>query len=207
MSTTKSWAESRGIPGDTILPAIEGYTEPYARTAEQVAIRTIILHGVCAVAFGVDADAVVEWFKEQNLWTSISPNEDKFFSNPQRTEQQLMQFQWRSESEWALLWTIKKVDSLGLPIRVCDTAQLVDEIMPALGESISEFISSATLRPPSELLAEDDRIYNLHCYARIDRKNGVLFPDDLIYGVLYERHYAFEWLSDSAEWDDVTCDT
>ena len=77
--------------------------------------------------------------------------------------------------------------------------------MPTLGESIESFVSSAKLRTNRELLAEEDRVHNLHCYARqADRKNEM--PDDLIYDVLYQRHYSFEWLSGD-EWDDAKMDT
>jgi hypothetical protein len=63
------------------------------------------------------------------------------------------------------------------------------------------------LRPPSALLAEEDRVYNLHCYARLDQRMNIELPADLNYSVLYERHYAFDWLDGHADWDDVTCDT
>ncbi len=78
--------------------------------------------------------------------------------------------------------------------------------MPALGDSIESFLLSAELRSPGELLAEDDRIYNLHCYARQAIRQGEM-PEDLIYDVLFQRHYAFEWLNGDDDWDDVCTDT
>jgi len=113
---------------------------------------------------------------------------------------------WRQEAQWALLWTISKVESLGLPTKTCDPQRLVDEIMPPLGSSVESYIRSAVVRSPSELLAEEDRIYDLHCYARPAFCAGVL-PDDLIYEVLYQRHYAFEWLDGKDGWDNVCVDT
>jgi hypothetical protein len=82
----------------------------------------------------------------------------------------------------------------------------VDEIMPMLGDSIESFVSSAVLRSPSQLLGEDDRSYNLHCYVRKAYRTKT-FPDDLIYDVLWQRHYAFEWLRGDDDWDDVRTDT
>jgi hypothetical protein len=78
--------------------------------------------------------------------------------------------------------------------------------MPALGESIDQFVSSAVLRPPAVVLGEDDRTYNLHCYARKAYRVGSM-PDDLVYDVLFQRHYAFEWASGDEDGDDVTADT
>jgi hypothetical protein len=129
---------------------------------------------------------------------------DRFVSN--RTDKQRSDARWRQEAQWALLWAIRKVAALGLPTKTCDTGLLVDEIMPALGDSIDSLVRSAMLRPPAELLGEDDRTYNLHCYARVAFRDGTM-PEDLVYAVLFQRHYAFEWLSGDDDWDDVTTDT
>jgi hypothetical protein len=83
---------------------------------------------------------------------------------------------------------------------------LCHEIIPPLGSDIREFLASAELRPPGLLLAEDDRTYNLWCYALGARRKGEPLPADLNWGVLYERRYAFEWLDGMQDWDDVTCD-
>jgi hypothetical protein len=82
----------------------------------------------------------------------------------------------------------------------------VDELMPPLGSDVGGFLTSAELLPPGVLLAEDDRTYDLWCRATAARRNGEPLPDDLNWGVLYERRYAFEWLDGNQGWDDVTCD-
>jgi hypothetical protein len=78
--------------------------------------------------------------------------------------------------------------------------------MPPLGDSIDSFVSSAELRSPSELFGEDDRIYNLHSYARQAYQDGTI-PGDLVYDVLVQRHCAFEWLGGDDDWDNVRMDT
>jgi hypothetical protein len=84
---------------------------------------------------------------------------------------------------------------------------LVDEIIPPLGSDIEGFLASARLRPPGVLLAEDDRTYNLWCYANSAIRTGEPLPSDFNWWVLYERRYAFEWLDGMQDWDDVTCDS
>jgi hypothetical protein len=56
------------------------------------------------------------------------------------------------------------------------------------------------------LLAEDERTYNLWCYALAAQRNGESLPSDLNLGVLRERRYAFEWMDGNQDWDEVTCD-
>ena len=100
---------------------------------------------------------------------------------------------------------IGKVESLGLPTREWDTQRLIDEIIRPLDSEIADFLATAKVREPGVLLAEDDRTYNLWCYAQKARRKGEL-PVDLNWSVLYERRYAFEWLDGMQAWDDVTCD-
>ncbi|MFN7735763.1 MAG: DUF4272 domain-containing protein [Pirellula sp.] len=206
MTNTKQWAASHGLCVDDIVPPVDDYSEPHKRTAEDVAIRSIILHCVAAVGYGVDPQPVIAWLKEQSIWGKVSRNEKVFLCAEDTSDKERSDARWRQEAQWALLWAIGKVEPLGLPTQTCDTARLVDEIMPALGESIDQFVSSAVLRPPAVVLGEDDRTYNLHCYARKAYRDGSM-PDDLVYDVLFQRHYAFEWLSGDEDWDDMTADT
>ena len=123
------------------------------------------------------------------------------------SEESLNKFQWQVEAEWALLWMIGKVESLGLPTHQCDTGRLVDEIIPELGSDIKAFLKSAKLRSPGVLLAEEDRHYDLWCrYHQDRRKGGRLIPKDLEVSVLFQRQYAFGWLHGIEAWDDVECD-
>jgi len=206
MVTTKQWASSHGIDTDNALPAVADYDEPTPRTAQEVATRTVILHSIAATGYGVDSETIIAWLRDQSIWQHASPAEQSLLQASNPTDQELSDARWRQEAQWALLWAINKVEFLGLPTETCDTAALVDRIMPGLGESIEQFVSSAQLRPPGELLAEDDRVYNLHCYARPVIRKGSL-PSDMVYPVLAQRHYAFEWLTGSDQWDDVQTDT
>lgn len=206
MPNTREWAVSHGLCVDLIVPPVDGYDKPHERTAAEVAIRAIILHCVTVVGYDVDSGPIIDWLKEQDIWDSASPVERAFLTNEARTAEETCDARWRQEAQWALLWSIEKVAHIGLPTQHCDITLLVDEVMPALGNSITGFVSSSTLRSPAELLAEDDRVYNLHCYARQAFREGSM-PSDLIYDVLFQRHYAFSWLDSQTEWDAVRTDT
>jgi hypothetical protein len=204
--TTAEWAQLHGISLEDTASAIEDYIEPYPRAARQIATRAVILHAVVAVAYEVDAEPVVEWLREEGLWDHVSPREQFVLLGAAISDEQRHRLRWHQEAEWALLWIIGKVESLGLPTRGCDTRRLVDEIIPPLGSDIEGFVASAELRPPGVLLAEDDRTYDLWCSVAKARRLGEPLPTDLNWWVLYERRYAFEWLDGVEEWDDVTCD-
>jgi len=206
MRSTEAWAKSLGISVSAMPPTVRGYSKRCPRSARQIAARVIILQGVVGVACGVEAEPVLEWFRKQRIWRSVTRQERVFLQNPSPTKDQRGKLRWHQEAEWTLLWVIGKVGGLGLPIRCCDTRRLVDEIIPPLGSDIESFLVSAELRPPGVLLAEDDRTYNLWCYAHIARRKHQAVPKDLNWSVLYERRYAFEWLDGLQGWDDVICD-
>jgi hypothetical protein len=205
--TTEEWAQARGVWAEDAPASVGDDTEPCPRSAREIATRAVILQGVVAVAFEVDSEPVVEWLREQGVWHQVSPREAAFLLHPDVTDEQRNRFRWHQEAEWALLWAIGKVESLGLPTRGCDTRRLVDEIIPPLGSDIEGFLASARPRPPGVLLAEDDRSYNLWCCANSAARRGEPLPSDFKWWVLYERRYAFEWLDGMQDWDDVTCDS
>ena len=60
------------------------------------------------------------------------------------------------------------------------------------------------------MLDQADLIYRLHwCVVDARLRNQPEPPADLQPGVVYERHYALNWLRGyhNADWDDVSTDT
>jgi hypothetical protein len=161
MSAAKLWAESLKVATEADLLPIPDFSKLYARTASEIAIRAVILQGAVAVAYGVEAQPIIEWFQAQTIWGDVTPKERVFMSSSAHTESELVQVQWKPEAQWALLWMVGRVESLGLPTHYCDTRRLADEIIPALGDDLRPFIAQSELRSPGTLLAEDDRSYDL----------------------------------------------
>ncbi|MFC1840432.1 DUF4272 domain-containing protein [Thermodesulfobacteriota bacterium] len=201
MIKTKEWAESLAINTEDILPPAEDFNEQYKRTAEEVAVRTIILHAVAAAGDGLDRTALVKWLEEQNLWANASPREQTFLLSQKLFREDLSGALWVLEAQWAFLWTIQKTESLGLPNKTCDTHRIINEIMPVPGDETEAFITSAELRNAPELRAEEERTDKLY-YAYQNGEEADL-PEDLIFPVLLQRQYAFNWLSCEDDWDNV----
>ena len=102
--TTEHWAKSLNIPTAIIPPSIAGYEEPCVLSARDIAIRALILQGVVAVASGVEATPVVEWFRDQGIADAMGPREQSFFDNPHALNSELLnRLRWQREAEWALL--------------------------------------------------------------------------------------------------------
>jgi hypothetical protein len=120
MSTTKRWAESLKVSIEADLSPIADYSQPYARTASQIAVLSIILLGVAAVAYEVEAQPIIEWFQEQAIWSDVTPQKRTFILGSTHTEVGQLRFRWKQEALWTLLWMIHRVESLDLPTGGCE---------------------------------------------------------------------------------------
>lgn len=206
MTKTKEWAESLNIDTQDVLPPSEDIVESYCRTASEVAVRTIILHSIVAAGAGIDGGRITEWLQDQNLWEQASPRERSILQSPMRFKEDRSGAQWLQEAQWTLLWTLQRVEKLGLPTKTCDSIKLVDEIMPVLGgDDIDQFITSVEFRPAAEISAENDRVTKLYYFARKASDKDEM-PEDLIYSVLHYRYHALRWLTGDEPWDDVDMD-
>ncbi len=195
-----------GIPVNRWLPLIEAEDDVRIRDPKEVAKRAIVLHAIAAVGCGGDRDAIQQFLKVEGVWASVSPKEKILFEKDTPPEQSMIDASWRAEALWTLLWALGKVEELDLPTGQCD-AEHVQEVMPNKGE-VAAFINSAAFRPRSQIVDETDRILRIHWAVRDAQLNGGPTPARLSPSVVFERHYALNWLTYYAdEWDDVTTDT
>jgi hypothetical protein len=198
--------KTRGIPINPSLPVIESEEETTPRSARDIAKRAI---GLCAVALrgqGLKRQEVISLLNGKDVWASATPEESKFLLKKKPARQEMINFKWRYESLWVLLWALGRVEDLGAPTSICDVQRAVSMVLEIPSD---DFIQRAKSRPISEILDEADLIYR-YDWAVVDaRIKGEEAPGNLDPGVIYERHYALNWLIGymDQEWDDVTTDT
>jgi Domain of unknown function (DUF4272) len=204
---TERYLKALGVPVNPHLPRIEDDTDARLREPREVARRAIILYVLVLVAHKVFGESAAERLKEEGLWESVSPKEKEFFESDNPPQQDILNATWRAESLWALLWALGKVEKLELPTEICNS-QLIQEIMSFRESLHIDFVNTSTLRPLSEILDEVDLIYRTDWAMVEARINDQEPPNGFLQGVVYERHYALNWLTWYAdEWDDVTTDT
>lgn len=197
---------TEGIPINKTLPVIETEHKAKTRTKDEVAYRTLALLVVAVKGEGLEQAIVDEVINEYGLKSHFTPKESSFISNAAPLEHDRIQFCWRYEAAWTLLWALGYVGHLGKPSGICDVPQAVRfmrEREPA------RFIADAKLRPLSDILDQADLIYRYH-WAVVDaRVNGGNPAPDIEPGVTFERHHALNWLIGymDQEWDDITTDT
>lgn len=201
--------KKEGIKVNYNLPEIESDQETTIRTANEVAKRVSVLAAVSMVAFDtMTSEQVTDYLKKYNLWAIVTPKEKEFLENP--TDEKKDQESWKCEGIWTLMWALEVVDAMGESNRLSNLNEISPDDYP-IGEDKDprDFIKTHTqTKTKSVILDMNDLYYRLNWACVNARVNGEKL-DRLNSSVVYERHYALNWLINyqGAEWDDVSCDT
>lgn len=199
--------QSEGIPFISHLPVIEDEETAQIRSLSEIAQRAMALNIVAVKGEGLEQERVLQIIQQYNLSKAFSPKELLFINNESPSQQDLINFTWRYESYWVLLWALNYIEELSRPDTICDVTRAVSIMVD---KTVDEFINEAKLRTTGEILDAADLIYRYDWACVNARLNGKPAPADLESGVVYERHYALNWLigyPENADWDDVSTDT
>lgn len=198
---------AEGVLINKTLPVIETEREAKHRTKDEIAYRALALLVVAVKGERLDQPTVDRIVKDYGLESHFTPNERSFIQNALPSQHDRVQFAWRYEAAWTLLWAVGYVERLDKPSGICDVPRAVRFMQE---RKASQFAADAKLRPLSEILDQADRIYRYH-WAVVDarRVNGRKPLPGIEPGVTLERHYALNWLIGymEQEWDDISTDT
>jgi len=203
---TEKLLRSIDIPINVHLPLIEEENEVRIRAAQEIAKRILILTYLNYYLEEPDSkDEVIEFLKSENIWNSVSEIEKEYFEG-ELTEQDKVNISWRTEAIWLLLWTIKKVDKLELPIEQVVVGEILSRLSNFMTDT-TDFIEMSELRTTSEILDIADLTYRLHWAAR-ENDLKKLKPLKIDSSIVEERHYAINWVTYYGDnWDEITTDT
>ena len=173
------------------------------RGQDEVVGRVLALYTVVgkAVAGPAIGDVLLERFGAEHF---LTPVESSFMAVQEPAPESVPYFSWRYECLHVLLWALRIIDHVGQPSGICDVAR-IDHTMLELGaEGLRK---QAVLRPPSEIVPVLNRVFRAHWAVRdaqIFRKPS---PGGIDAEVVYEWHYALNWLVGEVDWDFVQTDT
>jgi len=196
----------REVPTLQHLPVIEDSQSAQKRTKEEIAHRAIALCLVALKGEGLDQPTVQQLVAQYGAHEYFTPAEKKFIAASSPTQLERIQFAWRYEDYWVMLWALGYVERLDYPDRICDVPRAVKLLRE---HSTAEFIARAKVRDLSEILDEADLIYRLDWATVNARLKKQVAPAGLDAGVVVERHRALNWLIGhlNLEWDHVSTDT
>ena len=197
---------AEGVPVFAQLPTIESTAEALERSKEEVALRTLCLLLVAAKGEGLGQEIAESVLEFHELRPHLTPKELAFVLDTSPSQHDRIQFTWRHEAAWTLLWALGFVTELGKPAQICD----VEFAAKTMTERTTpQFIEDSDLRPLADILDQADLIYRYHWAIRNAGMKGQQVLAGLDPGVTEERHYALNWLIGYNEqpWDQVTTDT
>jgi uncharacterized protein DUF4272 len=195
-----------GLTTPDWLPTTVADEEALMRPDADVARRAIVLMAVAMRSEGVAQPKVVKFLQQRGVMDAVSPEEKTFLNQARPDEAEMRKLTWRYEALWALLWSLGHVESLGPAGSQCDAKRaikLVNETPSA------KLVGQAALRPAEEILDELDFYYRAHWHVVRLQQAERPMHEGLDADVIYERHYALNWLTNYRyqEWDQVTTDT
>lgn len=194
---------------NTYLPCIESEKETIIRTSEEIARRVTVLAVANFVAFdNITGEEAMEYLKKYDLWDYTTQKEKQFLTNPNTKSKQ--NETWKCECIWVLMWALKKVKDLKSPKDMCMLNEISSNDYP-IGDDRNPnvFINSITESRSKEEIMDMNDLYYRYDWACVDARINNKQMRELNSGVVYERHYALNWLINygEQEWDEITCDT
>lgn len=205
----EQYLKELGINVPTSLPPVVAESEVVLRSPDEIAHRALALMICCIQAEGfyendpIDPDE----FKQRCPigYAALSDNERAFIHSKQPEQKDVINKSWRYEALLALQWAIEWQSQLPFADTVCDSSDLVNQAM----NYNQQPNQSVNLRPVSEILDALDLHYRLHWLTREYGREDKALPASINGGVIYERHYALNWLTnfENADWDDVDTPT
>lgn len=196
---------SNNIKVNKNLPCIEAESNVTLRTKDKVIDRAYALLIVAAKGEGISKEQLNKPIQEKNI-SSFSPHEQIILDTEELNDQQIAYSTWRYESLNTLLWALGYNETLAYPSEMCDVPTIVGGLLKTTREA---FTAQCSLRSTAEILDELDKTYRMNWTCVDARINGTPVGGNINPSIIYERHYALNWLTSYQDqaWDDVQTDT
>ena len=199
--------EKQGLPINPSLPLIGLDEQVMPRNVEQISYRALCLLPVAGRGCGLEPESEAAMIERHDLHKHFTPAERAYIKDPSPADQTRVQFCWRFEAAWILLWALGYIEEgLSPPKEVCDVQRAYELAFDRPGE---QFVKDAKPVPFAEVLDQADLAYRYHWAVRQLWMAGEGPPEQVNTSIVYERHYALNWLVEGGgpEWDDVDTDT
>ncbi len=137
---------------------------------------------------------------------ALSPYEVLVYAKATLDDREKAYASWRYESLNTILWALGLLESLPYPSAICDVSHIVGMMLQNSREALAARVN---VRTADEILQELDKTYRMHWACVNARIKGQPVGGNLQPGVVYERHYALNWITQygGQSWDDVTTNT
>ncbi len=202
---SEAYLSTHNIKVNKNLPCSASESTIELRSVKEVIDRAYALLIMAVKGEGVVQKQLEKTVKDRNI-NGFSPKEETIYRSEILTDTQRAYATWRYESLYTVLWALGKMEDLKYPSDICNVQEVVGKV---LTPSVEEFAKSAQLKSKSEILDELDKIYRMNWSCVDARIKGEEVAGNINPSVIYERHYALNWLTryQDQDWDDVKTNT
>jgi hypothetical protein len=205
---SEAYCKAHNIPvyGNPNSLFVDDDAEVTLRTPNEVVDRALALCYIGLKSEGLDQAKLNGIDNKYHITGKLTSAEKDYVTAKQPTEQQKIDANWRYEDLHVMLWALGFINELSYPDQMCNVANDV-KIIHDLTEA--EFRAKAQLRSKKEILDKADLILRLNWACVNARVKNEPAPGKMDKGVVYERHYALNWLIKymNQDWDEVSTDT
>lgn len=191
----------RGVSVPETLPPIEGESESLLVDGEAAVGRARALWAVALRAEETMDTGTTTVRITPELRPLLSGREFAYLLNAKPAREASIQFRWRYEALWTVLWYLGHVPELGPQDAICDVrecARVMRSGRLAMGDA----------RTQAEVLDQKDLYFRAHWAAQDARVGGRPPPASIDPGVVHERVHTLFWLTmhHYAAWDSLRVD-
>ena len=200
-----------GLRTPPSLPAVLGEAELRQREPAEIAARAFATLAAAvraeALANGNDLSSEAILAHLPDAQAALSPQETAFMAEAAPDAQWVANMGWRYECVAVFAWALGLRDELPFPAAIVDVAPLTQSFVDA--GDVAGLLAQAQPRAASELLDALDETLRLHWVVRDAQIQQAPPPEDVLPGVVIERHRALNWLVrfENADWDEVDTPT
>ena len=196
------------------MPPVLAEAEVHLRSVADIVHRALSLF--CVASEGIvildKEDSCLPFMAERNPvgLAMLSEQEKAFIAAEEPDEHAAIQMSWRHEALNVLLWALSKnPEPLSPASDVVDSQVVFDKTMKLI--ELNNSGHAFTLRPTAEILDLLDLTWRQHWAIRQAAQSDEPV-EGLIPGVVMERHYALNWLTNfqndtDTDWDDIDTPT
>ncbi|WP_158976208.1 DUF4272 domain-containing protein [Cellulophaga sp. L1A9] len=203
--TSESFLEKHGIKTNKNLPCAMDAAAIELRTEKEIIDRAYALLVIAAKGEGVAQEHLIKTVEAKQI-DSFSPYETFIYTTATLSDQERAYATWRYESLYVALWALGITEELKYPDEICDVSAIVSAIFQPTREDFEKMVD---VKSTSEILDELDKTYRMN-WACVDaRINGNEVTGAINSSVVYERHYALNWLTNhqNQDWDTIQTNT
>lgn len=198
--------KKENIPYIKHLRVLPDDEEIRLQSVEDVAKRAMALNLVARFADGESREWFAQKVEQYRLEDAITEQEQTFVDDDNPPDYIVILFSQRLEAFWTLAWALQLFDKLWRPDGFCNSEQ-AHEMLDS--RSPDQFLLDAKLRAKSEIMDKLDLHFRYHWALVNAELYGNKPPKHLEPDVIYQRHFALNWLVqlDAENWDEVTTGT